>query len=436
MTRRLRVLVEAYECSPGKSHVPGSAWQILMRLSQWFDLWILTEQTQYAADILQYVRSHPKLSSGIHFHYIPRKAVSRKHGKRPTVPVREMLAYRSWLRQAYHYAKELHFQVGFDLVHHLRADTFREPGYLWKLGLPFVWGPTGGTNEIPWRLFPFMHVTDWWSHMTRNLITRMQLYRSPRIRQAAWYTNLLIPQTEWDRRSFRRAWGITGDVVHEQACEEHSAEVHQYDGKRKLNVAWVGRCVASKALPILLRALGGLGRKDQITVHIAGDGPCQTRWKKSAEKYGVADMCRWYGWLCEAEIQTLLSNCDVLVFTSLLEATSTTVMQALSWGLPIVCLDHCGFSDIIDPQCGIKIPITSCSQITHDLSSAIQHLLTHPSQIEMLSRGALQKARQYTWDKAAFKIRQAYLNTYGTPLNEWGEHDITSMELEKSASTL
>ncbi|MCK4783770.1 MAG: hypothetical protein KAV87_08475, partial [Desulfobacteraceae bacterium] len=45
--RRLKVLVEAYECSPSQSHAPGSAWQILSRLAKLYDLWVITEETQY-----------------------------------------------------------------------------------------------------------------------------------------------------------------------------------------------------------------------------------------------------------------------------------------------------------------------------------------------------------------------------------------------------
>jgi hypothetical protein len=28
----------------------------------------------------------------------------------------------------------------------LNMIGYREPGYLWKLNVPFVWGPMGGTN--------------------------------------------------------------------------------------------------------------------------------------------------------------------------------------------------------------------------------------------------------------------------------------------------
>jgi len=51
---------------------------------------------------------------------------------------------------------------------------------------------------------------------------------------------------------------------------------------------------------------------------------------------------------------TLLRKSHAAVFPSLREATSTFVMQALSTGLPVICLDHCGFGDIIDETCGFR----------------------------------------------------------------------------------
>ncbi len=44
--QRPKILVEAYECSPVREHAPGAVWQTVSRLSRWFDLWVLVEETQ------------------------------------------------------------------------------------------------------------------------------------------------------------------------------------------------------------------------------------------------------------------------------------------------------------------------------------------------------------------------------------------------------
>ena len=41
----------------------------------------------------------------------------------------------------------------FDLIHNLNPIGYREPGYLWKLNLPYIWGPIGGIPNRPSQLF-------------------------------------------------------------------------------------------------------------------------------------------------------------------------------------------------------------------------------------------------------------------------------------------
>ena len=45
--------------------------------------------------------------------------------------------------------------------------------------------------------------------------------------------------------------GIESIVAHEQGSEASIGTCHTYDGTRKLNVAWIGRCITSKAMPLL-----------------------------------------------------------------------------------------------------------------------------------------------------------------------------------------
>ncbi|UVQ96376.1 hypothetical protein NXW23_19055 [Bacteroides caccae] len=55
-------------------------------------------------------------------------------------------AYRVWHLQVYKVASELMETKHFDLIHYVGMIGYREPGYLWKLGLPYVWGPVGGNQ--------------------------------------------------------------------------------------------------------------------------------------------------------------------------------------------------------------------------------------------------------------------------------------------------
>ncbi len=75
-----------------------------------------------------------------------------------------------WHRRAYRFALELSGEIQFDLVHQSTMCGFREPGRLWKLDAPFIWGPVGGTQNYPWRFLPQAGFTGALKEGARNIV--------------------------------------------------------------------------------------------------------------------------------------------------------------------------------------------------------------------------------------------------------------------------
>lgn len=406
-SRRLRVLVISYECNPKGSHAPGSAWKVLSRLAKWHDLWVITESTQYQNDIESFLSNHPSFSECINFTFIP----GRKHNEkkpRPILPIRSNLKYRQWLHKAFIATKNLHTYVNYDLIHHLRGNSFREPGYCWKLPIPFIWGPTGGTTSIPWQLMKLLNFRTRLLYILKNIITAIQFRLSPHVRKAAKKATFVLAQTSFDQEMFFKVYGINAMLVHEQAADTSMNLIHHYDGVRPLQIAWAGRCMPLKGLPILLRAISTPSLRGRVQLHIAGDGQSRAEWEVMASCLGVADSCIWHGWMPQDETISMLEKCDVLAFTSLAEATPATVMEALSVGLPVICLKHCGFGDVIDETCGITITLSDVSTVINGFSSALGFLINNPDIISKLSKGACEKTKEYSWDSLANKLNMAY----------------------------
>jgi len=404
---RLRALVVAAECSPAKSHTAGSAWQIVSRVSAWHDLWVIAG-THGQHEVEECLARQPELPGRLHFAFVPLEPIRRGAAPRPVLPVDSVLRMRRWQAEAYGFATTLHKDIGFDVVHQLRGDSFREPGFCWKLPIPFVWGPTGGNTGVPWKLMGALDARNRLLHCLRNAITAVQLRFSPRVRHAAARAAVLLAQTSHDQRRFAEVLGARPILAHEQAAEPGIGEVHHYDGSRPLRLAWVGRCEQFKALHLVLDALARPGCRGRAELHVVGDGRCRAGWQRLAARLGVADWCVWHGWLDQKELLTVMGRCDALVFSSLLEATSTTVMQALSLGLPVVCMRHCGYGDVVDQTCGILVEVARPAAVVEGFAAAFARLAGEPPLVEQLSRGALEKARAHSWDHLAGVIRQAY----------------------------
>ena len=68
----------------------------------------------------------------------------------------------------------------FDLIHYVGMIGYREPGYLWKLGLPYVWGPVGGTNNAPQQLMERMPLIGRMKLTFRSIVNTFQFHTKRR----------------------------------------------------------------------------------------------------------------------------------------------------------------------------------------------------------------------------------------------------------------
>lgn len=406
--QRPKILVEAYECSPVREHAPGAVWQTVSRLSRWFELWVLVEETQYRREIEAYTVQHPELAETLHFEFIRRRRVEGFKRKRPPLPIGENLDYQIWQKEAYKRALRLDALYRFDLVHHLRSNSFRTPGFLWRLDRPFVWGPMGGTYCVPGMLTAGLELRRRIEYILKNTITAFQFRWSPTVRRAVNKAAVIFAQTSHDQHNLQRVYRKASTLLHEQAADCQEGKVHQYSEKRPLNIAWIGRCISGKAMELLLYAAARTRRSDKLCLHLVGDGPEMGRWRAIAETLGIAERCIWYGWVDQQRANEILNNSDMLAFTSLLEGTSATVIKAISLGVPVLCLKHCGMGDVVDQRCGFALPVGRPEEVISGFSGVLDLVLEDPAIIEGLSRGALQKAAGYTWDCCAESIRDAY----------------------------
>jgi glycosyltransferase involved in cell wall biosynthesis len=411
--KRLKVLIIAYECSPYRSHAPGSAWQIISRLAKRHDLWVITEASQYQVEVEEFLQKNSFFLERINFKFLPRSWSGYKKS-RPIVPIKSFSDYKKWLKNAYYIAKELHSEVTFDIVHHLRGNSAREPGYCWQLPVPYIWGPTGGTTRIPWQMLSLLNLRDGIMQTTRNVITDMQFRYKPRLRNAVKKAACVIAQTSFDKKQFKKVHGIDAQMLHEQAANPAISQIRKIDEKRPLKIMWAGQCISRKGLPILLHAIADSGLKRRIILHLAGDGPLKKIWQGLAAQLGIADCCIWHGWLSQTDTLALMHKSDAFVFPSLLEATSTAVMEALSTGLPVMCIKHCGFGDVVDETCGFLFEATDVQEAIKGFRNAIVSLIDNPARLEKLSIGAAYKAKQYSWDNLAASINEIYITTHET----------------------
>jgi len=410
-----KVLAIVYACNPYRGSEEGVGWGWVNMIARSNEVWAIVAD-YHRNDIERYVREHPAECRRLHFCYVEHRPCHYEPSgwwlKIESSFLKPLMniAYHLWQKDAYHLAQTLQQQVGFDLCHLITYVGFRFPGKFWKLDIPFVWGPIGGLENTPWRLLPAMGLYGMVFYTVRNVINSVQRVLLPGPKKAfAKAGTGVIAATEGMRKEINRWYGIDARVICEIGSPEGSADgICEREAGQELIIVWSGLFLPRKALPLLLKALARLGSNVGWRLKVLGDGPCRQDWERLAASLGLADRCDWFGQLPRGEAVSIMHNSHLFVISSLQDLTSTVILEALSQGVPVLCPDHCGFSDVITDDCGIKIPIPDSKRFVAALGESILELAQDESRRRLLAKGALQRASHFTWERKADQVASLY----------------------------
>ena len=418
---RARVLVSAYTISPKRGSEPAGGWQVITRLAAFHDVTVLTspnvEGTDYRGETLDYLERNP--IPGLKLVYVDPPPLARKLMV-PSGSAARMLyyfGYASWQRAALRAARELHAAKPFDLVHQLNMTGYREPGYLWQMDAPFVWGPIAGACNMPWSYLSLMPMKERIFYGLRNIANLMQRYTSLRCWKAARKAQHIWYVGADEKHLVEDVWRVpTGSPMLDSGTTPAPREHAEYDGIRPLRLVWSGLHIGRKAMPLLLHALAPLkGRKIEVT--ILGDGPQTEACDTLATHLGVRSIIRFTGRLPLPAALAEMRRADALVFTSLMEAASHVVLEALSMGLPVLCHDACGMSIAVDSTCGIKVPLADVDTSIAGFTAAITRILEDPAELRRLTDGAARRATELTWDAKVREMCAVYERVLSTSVS-------------------
>ena len=408
MLSRPRVLISAFACNPEMGSEPGLGFRYVRALAPHCDLTVVTEEMQNRSAIERQMKSDPILTS-VRFHFIPWPRLTRAGEMDDHINfVSYYRAYNRWQRDALAWAREAVQAGQFDVVHHLTMTGFREPGYLWTLGIPFVWGPVGGHVMMPIRFMRSLGLRGAVQCLIRNVLNWIQMRLSMRVAFARHAARTVFASTSVDLVALRKQ-GV-GNVVllGENASQgPKRREPRCRDQSQPLKLVWSGLHIPRKALPIALNALARCPA-DRAELHVLGMGPETVRWKKIANRLGVQERCHFHGWLRRDRAIELVRGMDALVLTSVQDATTAALFEALEEGLPVVAHRACGFQDILTSDCALLVPLQSPDVSCSGFADAILQLANDPDLYNRLSSGALHRTAECTWEKRAAAVLRAY----------------------------
>lgn len=108
----------------------------------------------------------------------------------------------------------------------------------------------------------------------------------------------------------------------------------------------VGRLVKRKAIETMLEALSKVSDQ-KVKLIIVGDGPEREFLENLVTDLSLQERVRFAGYLEEAEKFSYIKNSDLFIMTSLHEGFGIVFMEAMYFGIPIVCTNHGGQVDFL-----------------------------------------------------------------------------------------
>lgn len=323
------------------------------------------------------------------FHFVAQPRVAgwlNAFNRRGILTYSFYLAYRMWHRAALTAARRLVAAGKFDLVHFVGPIGYREPGYLWKLRLPYVWGPIGGATSFPWRLRAALPAKGRLRLIARTFGNALQLRFVPRIGRALRRADFLFTATTENQAIFARLKRVPSTYLPENGIEGAISLDERKFPVEMMRIAWIGSLEARKGLSLLLEALARVRRKDAVRVDIIGDGPLREDLERLAENLEIDGRLVWHGRIPRAQVLELLDDANLHVITGLNEANTTSVWEALGRSVPVLALDHCGMHDVVRSPYGIRVPVTDIAGTVQGITDALDGLIDAPERLEAMAR--------------------------------------------------
>lgn len=408
----LKVILNAYACSPNKGSEPGMAWNWCAQLAKQCELFIITEG-EFRDDIEKEVK---KLAQGsnMHFYYNP---VSEE--------VRQMCwnqgdwrfyyFYKKWQKKTLKIAESILAEHHIDIIHHLSMIGFREPGYLWKIkDIPYVWGPIGGMSYVPMQYMENEDISTKLKYYCKNLVSRFQFRYSHRVKNAFRRSNVLIASNKDSFRLIQSKYPKKSIVlINETGCSDIDGQNLMKKDDASFNILWVGRFIPTKLFEMSLKVMKELIDLPNIKLHIIGSSNDETRMKRYrnlSKSMGVDHLCKWYGWISHDEVQNMMRESSILFFPSVVEGTPHVVLEAIANSLPVVCFDVCGQGDVVNEKVGVKIQLSEPNDSIHQFADAIRSLYNDRAKLELLSRNCHERRKELSWENKSEQMTNIYEN--------------------------
>lgn len=393
----MKILVAAYACNPYVGSEPGVGWRAVCRIALKHDVCIITDiHNKWGWERAE---AEGIIPSNVQVRFLRDRSACSQN--RLLAHVQSWLNYSSFNRQILAAAEAWHQQKKFDLCHQVTIAAWRMPSPLWRLSIPFVWGPIGGAGYIPSAFRGMLSLPARAFEFIRDLQTGYSS-RSQSFRDCITHAAVVFAANE-ETEDFLRPY--RGDLplirlpiasMPQDKVERFRRPDHHTPPQGPLRLFAGGNMEGRKGVSLALKALAKVSRAG-VDFHytVAGGGPEIEVLKKLALTLGLGDKVEFcFGYSGDDYVKAL-HDTDVYFLPSFRESTPVTLLEALLAGCYPVVADTSAQGEIVRLAGGRAVPVNSMDGLITGLADSIIWCAEHRNELSGLARQSATRVAEH-----------------------------------------
>jgi glycosyltransferase involved in cell wall biosynthesis len=400
----LKILISAIACDPcgGSEGIYG--WYVVSALAKKHDCFVFTGGDSMPS--IRRAQEEGLIPPNLKFRFLGQP----KHYH----PNRLIARFQSWVRffiftqRLLASAKSWHAEEGFDLVQHITYTTWRVASPLWKLGIPFIWGPLSGTEIFPASCLNTLSLPSRFFEIIRSFQSFLARL-SPAVRACA-QSAFCIPVPHQQAQSFIQ--NLRGSKSGVPLChnfffpETRMNSLHSTrfttSALKPLRAFAAGNLEGRKGVAIALQAIF-LAKKAGVRVEyqVTSRGPELVHLQRLSKRLQLTDQVILGERFEAADFAAALATFDIVLLPSLRDGAGLSIMEAMLAGCVPIVADWCGPAEFVTPECGYKVAVTAPIKMATEIARILCILDADRSLLRVKGDAALTRIRS-SYNEAQF----------------------------------
>lgn len=392
----MKILASVYACSPYDGSERAVGWNWIKELDKNNEITAITSHV-YQHDIDDFMSKNPGVIKNTRFVYVEVPHTKWHVGYRL-----ERLYYMLWQKTAVKKAKELCAKEKYDLVHHITYVTCILPTFMHQLDIPFLYGPVSGGENTPAVIGYPMSNKDRIVELVRSA-SQLFFKSTPNFSKTMKKANLILVTTEETMKlipsRFRnkvrifQSIGLNEDMFYPIPSRKNN-DVIQF--------LVAGRMLYWKGFELAIRAF--LQAKDNMpNIELTVLGDTENNFNYEAHLRYLKALCgdslgrsiHFVDSVPHSQMKGFYDRFDCLINCSLRDSGCFVVMEGMSRGLPVICVNTGGPKVNTTMESAIKIEPKPMSEMIDEIADAIVHLANNKELREKMGQAARTHALDY-----------------------------------------